>query len=216
MPRNYQAYLQSPEWRKTRNAALKRAGYQCSGCPSRRELQVHHVTYERVGCEREADLVVLCAPCHEGEHPQEHEFRYVRRYLSIARELFSVEAFSTRVDFMDAVKARCARLRLPYNTEKLARAIDIVAAEEPTRKQSRAVQAFQAEQWGQPFSAEETRDILRKYGLLEIARGHQVLPRMPKVERVKQIDLDRQKALDIVGKEIEASLARCAALESQS
>jgi hypothetical protein len=215
MPRNYQAYLQSPEWRKTRNAALKRAGYQCSGCPSRRELQVHHVTYERVGCEREADLVVLCAPCHEGEHPQEHEFRYVRRYLSIARELFSVEVFQTRVDFMDAVKARCARLSLPYNTEKLARAIDIVA-DERRQKPSRVVREFLSSQWGQPFSAEETRDILRKYGLLEIARSHQVLPRMAKVDRAKQIDLDRQKALRMVGQEIEASLARCAALENQS
>jgi hypothetical protein len=215
MPRNYQAYLQSPEWRKTRNAALKRAGYQCSGCPSRRELQVHHVTYERVGCEREADLVVLCAPCHEGEHPQEQEFRYVRRYLAIARELFSVEAFPTRVDFMDAVKARCARLSLPYNTEKLARAIDIVA-DERRQRPSRVVSEFIASQWGQPFSAEETRDILRKYGLLDLARSHQVLPRMPKVDRVKQSDLDRQKALQMVGKEIEASLARCAALESQS
>jgi toxin-antitoxin system PIN domain toxin len=31
--------------------------------------EVHHLTYERLGAERDGDPVALCAPCHRGAHP---------------------------------------------------------------------------------------------------------------------------------------------------
>jgi hypothetical protein len=44
-------------------------------------LEVHHLTYERVGCERDDDLVALCCYCH-GETTEREQYRaMVRRNL---------------------------------------------------------------------------------------------------------------------------------------
>ena len=37
-------------------------------CGVKHRLQVHHLTYERLGNERDEDLKVLCWACHEREH----------------------------------------------------------------------------------------------------------------------------------------------------
>lgn len=68
---NYrEEYLRSPHWRLTRKAALGRARYQCSSCGATRRLQVHHLTYQRLGRERDEDLRVLCEDCHHQEHEE--------------------------------------------------------------------------------------------------------------------------------------------------
>jgi 5-methylcytosine-specific restriction endonuclease McrA len=67
-PDDYTAYLRSPEWNARRRAALKRAGFKCSRCPSTTRLHVHHKSYERLGEELPRDLLVLCDQCHRKEH----------------------------------------------------------------------------------------------------------------------------------------------------
>lgn len=64
----YQRYLQSAAWKTTRRLALERNGYRCSGCDETEHLEVHHLTYERLGHERPTDLMVLCGFCHAREH----------------------------------------------------------------------------------------------------------------------------------------------------
>ena len=65
----YPQYLKTPEWRRTRAAALLRADYACSMDVNHTEgLEVHHRTYERRGAELPADLVVLCHACHQLHH----------------------------------------------------------------------------------------------------------------------------------------------------
>lgn len=65
----YSEYLRSDEWRERRKRHLEYAGNRCQLCNSDRQpLHVHHRTYERRGFERSADLVVLCADCHEAFH----------------------------------------------------------------------------------------------------------------------------------------------------
>ncbi len=65
----YRDYLRTPEWRRTRAAALLRAGDRCSLDVTHSEgLEVHHRTYEHRGEERVSDLVVLCAACHALHH----------------------------------------------------------------------------------------------------------------------------------------------------
>jgi hypothetical protein len=54
----YAEYLQTPHWRSLRAWALERAGNRCQLCGSAKELEVHHNTYERLGCEWPSDLVV--------------------------------------------------------------------------------------------------------------------------------------------------------------
>jgi predicted HNH restriction endonuclease len=81
----YADYLQSEHWRTTRKQALERAGHrcQCGMCPlaslypheiaenfprSVSRLEVHHLTYERLGAEAPEDLLVLCGLCHRVVH----------------------------------------------------------------------------------------------------------------------------------------------------
>jgi 5-methylcytosine-specific restriction endonuclease McrA len=67
----YQCYLRTPEWRRTRAAALLRAGNRCSLDAKHIDgLEVHHNTYERLGAELTTDLVVLCHACHQLHHKQ--------------------------------------------------------------------------------------------------------------------------------------------------
>ena len=48
----YPLYLKTPEWRRTRAAALLRAGNACSLDVTHTDgLEVHHRTYERLGAE---------------------------------------------------------------------------------------------------------------------------------------------------------------------
>lgn len=60
----YTAYLTSERWQITKDKALKRAGNRCSVCASTKDLNVHHNTYDRLGRESNADLIVLCRQCH--------------------------------------------------------------------------------------------------------------------------------------------------------
>lgn len=66
--RPYRDYLQTPEWAARRARALKNARYRCQTCGNGGALHVHHRTYARRGAERNADLTVLCADCHELFH----------------------------------------------------------------------------------------------------------------------------------------------------
>jgi len=66
---NYDQYIASAEWAAKRAQRLEIDGHKCRTCGHTGEqwaLQVHHVTYERLGGEDvENDLITLCAACHE-------------------------------------------------------------------------------------------------------------------------------------------------------
>lgn len=64
----YMAYLKSAEWIVKRTQVLHRAGGQCERCHGAPPVEVHHLTYARMGDERPSDLVALCAPCHRLAH----------------------------------------------------------------------------------------------------------------------------------------------------
>lgn len=64
----YAVYLRTPHWLRTRGEALERAGRRCDNCGGNDSLEVHHLTYKRVGRERWADLRVLCHDCHRATH----------------------------------------------------------------------------------------------------------------------------------------------------
>lgn len=68
--KEYSDYLQSDEWRQRANASIKAAGGVCAYCGIRRAVQVHHLTYDRVGCELPEDLKPVCIPCHRQLHPK--------------------------------------------------------------------------------------------------------------------------------------------------
>jgi hypothetical protein len=63
----YEDYLSSPHWASIRRRFL--ASSCCApGCSSTRRLQLHHVSYARLGAEEAGDVRTLCEPCHRLLH----------------------------------------------------------------------------------------------------------------------------------------------------
>lgn len=62
----YQAYLKSATWKKKRQERLSIDNHACVWCGATKNLQVHHLTYSRLGNEDvEKDLCTLCFGCHK-------------------------------------------------------------------------------------------------------------------------------------------------------
>jgi hypothetical protein len=64
----YHAYLASPQWAERSRRTITLAGGTCQRCGRRKATQAHHVTYDRLTRERDADLLAVCAPCHRELH----------------------------------------------------------------------------------------------------------------------------------------------------
>lgn len=60
----YREYLHSSAWQIRRACKLEQAKHCCQICGDRERLSVHHLTYERLGCELSEDLLVVCNGCH--------------------------------------------------------------------------------------------------------------------------------------------------------
>ncbi len=67
----YSEYLKTPEWTIARRKALHNAKNKCQLCSRKEHLEVHHNSYERLGCEADADMIVLCDRCHGRHHSKE-------------------------------------------------------------------------------------------------------------------------------------------------
>ena len=65
----YKNYLLTPHWKRVQNAAYGRFGRVCFACSrARKEIHVHHISYENRGRENMVDLMILCKDCHEMAH----------------------------------------------------------------------------------------------------------------------------------------------------
>ena len=76
---HYDAYLKSSRWERVRDRAIRMAGKQCQQCGKQADrgkngqptgLNVHHLSYDRLGAEKDDDLIVLCRGCHAALHKQ--------------------------------------------------------------------------------------------------------------------------------------------------
>ena len=61
---DYDLYMQSKSWFALRKKILNRDNRRCTRCGSKRNLEVHHLTYERFKHERLSDLTTLCRVCN--------------------------------------------------------------------------------------------------------------------------------------------------------
>jgi len=66
----YQAYLHSEHWINKRKEFYKVNQAICSKCQSTKNLNLHHLTYARLGKELLTDLICLCETCHHELHRQ--------------------------------------------------------------------------------------------------------------------------------------------------
>lgn len=64
----YAAYIRSPAWYARRSERFALDGHRCALCGAAEDLQVHHLTYKRLGHERMSDLRTVCGACHAGLH----------------------------------------------------------------------------------------------------------------------------------------------------
>lgn len=65
----YHEYLKSKRWQNTREGILKKRGSKCQLCGDiSKNFHVHHNTYDRVGFEKDEDLIILCNECHAKFH----------------------------------------------------------------------------------------------------------------------------------------------------
>jgi hypothetical protein len=69
--RNYREYLRSPHWKAKRLEYAGSEQPQDCMCGETEGLQLHHLTYERIGAEEVTDLTPLCATCHAMVHTLE-------------------------------------------------------------------------------------------------------------------------------------------------
>lgn len=68
--KQYDEYLNSPEWQAKRVLVLERDNYICQGCFQARAFDVHHLSYRHVGNELLFELVSICRKCHRRIHPE--------------------------------------------------------------------------------------------------------------------------------------------------
>ena len=104
-PPHYRAYLAGDRWRERRALALKAARYKCDRCGKHGRrggagLQVHHLSYDRLGSELPEDLEVLCDYCHRARHSR----------LS-RRERHRISAAAGEAERMRAGKASVTRAK---------------------------------------------------------------------------------------------------------
>lgn len=64
----YVAYIASNAWKYKRETRKNLDNYRCNKCPRVNDLNVHHITYERLGDELMEDLITLCGHCHHTHH----------------------------------------------------------------------------------------------------------------------------------------------------
>lgn len=63
----YEKYVKTDCFSLRRIAYLKNHKW-CEGCGQNIPLQLHHLTYERLGRELDKDLLALCERCHRTFH----------------------------------------------------------------------------------------------------------------------------------------------------
>lgn len=95
----YQEYLDSDEWHLKRNQILERDNNECVLCGSKEKLNIHHITYERLGYENNEDLITLCEDCHREMHKYLDNKVYVRNKI-----------FDLRTKYYQIIKAEIESL----------------------------------------------------------------------------------------------------------
>lgn len=69
MPSVYAIHMKSCRWKSFKRRLKRDRGTACERCGKTGvTVQVHHKTYERLGCELPDDVEILCVECHRANH----------------------------------------------------------------------------------------------------------------------------------------------------
>lgn len=78
----YYSYILSNDWQLKKEKRKELDNYKCYWCKSTDRLEVHHITYERLGNENLGDIVTLCKKCHEALHERQIQNSKYKRMKS--------------------------------------------------------------------------------------------------------------------------------------
>jgi len=78
-------YLESDAWQNIRKKILNRDNNKCVVCGTSSNLDIHHITYERVGNEDVDDLVTVCRKHHNEIH-KKYGYDYDKKFPVIFSE----------------------------------------------------------------------------------------------------------------------------------
>ncbi len=191
----YKLYLQTPEWLSTRNRALQRAKYHCERCDAPRDLQVHHLSYARLGAELDEDLQVLCRGCHLGHHVVALEDS-LKVYFKVVSDALRTEQFSSVSDLVEVVKVRCARLRIPYADGQVRTVIARMKDERLVTEVPKKYRELLDQRDGyQPYTHAEACALLTRHGLA--VRSMPSVPRFTRRQADTLVVIGQIKALYI-------------------
>lgn len=66
--KKYEAHIRSAKWKNMRRDLFRMRGKKCEECGKiSPNLEVHHLTYDRLGNELPRDLKIVCRQCHVEE-----------------------------------------------------------------------------------------------------------------------------------------------------
>ena len=203
----YEQYLLTGHWRSVRNWKLKQAWYQCAYCQVTRGLEVHHRTYERLGEELDTDLEVLCRGCHLGHHVNEIETN-LGVYFKIVEDVLAGERFTHLSDLIEAVKCRCAKLKIKYAAGQvqtvIARMKDDRLSIQVPKKYAEIAKVSEPHE---PLTRAEAAGLAQKYGAFAFMKH------MPSVPRFTQKQADSLRAIKILAQATIYQIQRCEEVE---
>lgn len=112
----HREFLKSPEWAKIRDHVLTLRHHKCEKCKTSKDLQVHHLNYDRWGGdELPSDLMVLCRKHHMSIHGLKPE---KKKRMQMVRNEFTLTRCRERLNLEYQISKKKNK-----SFKKLARAL---------------------------------------------------------------------------------------------
>ena len=125
----YKDYLNSEEWKERRNSQIQMDGC-CRFCGKKEGLQVHHISYERIGDEIPGfDLITLCRGCHERLHEVIKKYKpkseIAKREYQEAAKIATNEIYGHWVDSAGKILAE-ATMEIEVEPKRIVTAVRVI------------------------------------------------------------------------------------------
>jgi hypothetical protein len=201
-PVSYREYLKTNWWFQRRNQALRDANYRCAVCESKRNLQVHHTSYEHLGAELPEDLEVVCRGCHLGHHYNETQ-EGIGIYTRVLSEVIQDSPSMEFSDVIEEAKQRCAKRKIHLHPDRFNAAVARVNSRINFRPPERSRELYEVAEQGKPLTKAEAAGLMLKYG------GFAAVKHMPEVKPRSLRQAEHMSALGILMQAIADQTDRC-------
>lgn len=198
----YERYLQTAWWHGRRNRALRDVDYRCQRCAGKRELQVHHLSYDHLGAELDRDLEVLCRGCHLGHHFNETQDG-IALYMRVISSVLAEGRIRELSDITEEAKERCATLGIPYHHERFHAAVSRLIPRFPFRPPAEHAELYEVNPASEPLNRAEAAGILARM------QSAGLIKHMPQVRPLTVREVECGRAAQIIAQAILDQVQRC-------